>query len=183
MNANTTIDKNTTIDTNTINSSSLYHLSHDYMKSINDALMSDELSIDQVDLLNQIEGDIEDKAIKIAAAIKNMEAEAENVRLAIKDMKARADRLDNKVDSLSRYLKFNLEACGIKEVRKSPHFVIKIKKCPASVVIDKSMEIPEEFLRTKITKEPDKILIGEKLKNGVELSFAKLEQNTKIEIK
>jgi Siphovirus Gp157. len=162
---------------------SLYQISNDYMKVVNDALLSDELSIEQVDLLSKIEGDLEDKAVKIASIIRNLESEAEAVRAAMKEMQERAKRLDNKTDMLSQYLKHNLESCGVKEVRKSPHFVIKIKKNPPSVVLESGKEVPEEFLRTKVVKEANKTLIAEKLKEGIEFDFARLEQVTKLEIK
>ena len=51
--------------------SALYQISQQYQAAINDALIDDEISINQVDALNKLEGELEDKAVAIASYIKN----------------------------------------------------------------------------------------------------------------
>ena len=97
----------------------LYEISKDYQKVLNVMLEGDELEPSTgIEVFDKINDDIEQKAISIAGYIKNLEAESEVVRTAAKEMLDRATKLDNKVESLSNYLKYHLENCGIQEIKK-----------------------------------------------------------------
>lgn len=162
---------------------SLYYIAQYYKESVNDALMQDEISLEQVDALNKIEGDLEDKAIAISHYIRNFESESEMVKTAIKAMQERAKRLDNKVEFLKGYLKMNLLTCGMREIRKSPHFVIKVKTNPPSVIIDDEGLLEKKYFKIKEVATIDKTSISNDIKNGVEVKGAHIEQQTRLEIK
>lgn len=163
----------------------LYALAKEYQGALNDALMQEELSLDQVQALNKIEGDFEDKAIAIATYIQNFEAEAEAVRAAVLKMKQRAERLDNKAAMLSKYLCFNLKMSGLKEIRKNPHFVIKVKQNPPKVVIDNEDLLDTKYLKKKIveTLSIEKSAIMTDIKSGLIVRGAHLESDVRLEIK
>jgi seryl-tRNA synthetase len=161
----------------------LFQISNEYKMVMNDALMADELSEDTVKTLDNLEGLIEDKAVAIASIMKNCELEAEAVRTAIKEMQNRVKKLENKYDWLHDYLRGCLECSSFKEIRKSPHFVIKLKQNPIKVVVDNEELIGDEFKKTKEVKTIDKTAIKNAIENGVIVLGAHLEQANRVEIK
>ena len=68
---------------------------------------------------------------------------------------------------------------------ESPHFALKIKKNPPSVVIDSPDMIPAEFMKAPPPPPPsiDKVAIKEALKSGTEVPGARLNQELRLEIK
>lgn len=162
----------------------LYQIATEYRIALNESFVDDELAmLDQVNKLNSLNDDIENKAVNIAAYIKNLEIESENVKAAIKEMQERAKRLENRAENLSNYLKLNLESCGVLEVRKSPHFLIKIKTNPPSVVIEDENLISDEYKKVKHVITIDKTAIKKDMANGVIIEGARIETRTRIEIK
>lgn len=161
----------------------LYEISNEYLSSLNNAMTGDEINEEQLLSIRFLEGNLDDKIVAVAAYIKNLESESESIKSAMKEMKLRSERLDNKASFLTGYLKSHMEICGIKEVRKSPHFVIKVKQNPISVRIDNEEMIDSYFKKIKVTSCIDKLKIKEALDRGVEVIGAHLEQKTRLEIK
>lgn len=162
---------------------SLYEIATEHRKIIDEIYSCDEMSLDQVDRLGNIEGDIAHKAISIASFIRNLEIESENITSAMKAMNERKGRLNRKIENISSYLKNSLLGCGISQITESPLFAIRIKHNPPSVIIDDEESIPEKFKLSKINISIDKNGIKESIKEGVLVPGARIEQLTRIEIK
>lgn len=161
----------------------LYSITKEYQQILDKIEIDEQINLDDIDRLGQLTDSIENKAINIAAYIKNLEAEKKAVEEARKNMTDREKRLDAKLEWLTDYLKHSLNACDIKEIKKSPYFAIKIKKCPPKVVIDNEEIIPNEYLSEKVIKSIDRTMLKEHLSNGVIIEGARLQQDTRLEIK
>jgi len=162
---------------------SLYEISSKYQGLFSALSNGEEISEEQLKDINELEDSLENKAVSIASLIKNMEAEQKAIVDAQKEMWQREFRLSKKIDNLKGYLKSHLISCGVKEIKSSPYFQIKLKSCPEKVVINAESKVPDEFVRTKVTVEADKTKIKEHIKAGNPCDFAHLEMDVRLEIK
>lgn len=165
----------------------LYTIGQEYVSILNH-FKSQDGEVHQGDMmklreLDDLQDNIEQKAVNIAAYIKNIEAEYEQVVNARKEMQLREKKLREKSDWLTDYLKINLQQCHIQELRISPQFVIKIKECPCSVNIIDEKLIPLEFKKKVFSWSYDKEFIKKTIKNGINVSGAELIKKTRLEIK
>lgn len=136
------------------------------------------------DTLNALEGDINEKAVNVAAFTRNLEATADAVRDAAKAMLARADRIEKRAESIRAYLLFNMQAAGISKV-ESPWFTLAVRKNPPAVIVEDEAEIPPEFMVTPEPPppRPDKTAIKRALQAGTNVPGAHLFQNERLEIR
>ena len=82
------------------------------------------------------------------------------------------------------YLKANMETMGIEKI-ECPFFKIVIAKNPQSVEVLDALAVPDEYLaeqKPAPPRAPDKKKIGDALKAGADLSWAKLNQSTRLKI-
>ena len=165
----------------------LYEISTAYRNAL--AAFDDEnlqLSPDVVrDTLDGLVGAFEDKAAAVAAYILNVEAEAEAVAAAEARLRARRQSLEKRAAWLRDYLKSHMEAVGVTEIAAADRtFRVRIRVNPEAVELDGSLpELPDEFVREKIIREPDKAAILAALKSGREVPGARLVRRTRLEIK
>jgi len=162
--------------------SNLYEIANSYQSIMNKIMKEDEISPEMLDQLNSVESDIKEKAVNVAAFIKNLESEAEGIEKAVKIMNERCSRIFKKAQSLKEYLKNNLESCNTREI-KSPFFDIRIKMNPESVSIKDESIIPGFYWREISTKRVDKTLIARDLKSNIAIPGAELARQTRIEIR
>ena len=158
---------------------SLFEIASQYSQAF---LSMADMDIDQQtidDTLEALEGELEAKAINIAAFCRNLEAEAAMVEDAEKAMRDRRKALENKADRIKRYLKENLLHAGVTKINSDQRFQISIKKAADKVVIDDETAIPAVFIRVKTITEPDKIAI----KNAGGCEGAHLETNFALTIR
>jgi hypothetical protein len=163
---------------------SLYVIAGEYTAAMN-KLVDSDLPIEVInDTLEGLSGDLETKATNVAMFVRNLESPAEQIKVAEKAMADRRKAIEKKADSIRRYLKDNMQRCGINKI-ECPHFALTLKKNPPSVVIDDVEAIPAEFMVTPAPPPPapDKKAIGDKLKNGEEVPGCRLEQGERLEIK
>ncbi len=162
----------------------LYEIANDYQSILANTFDQETGEINEHELikLDEITTKVEDKAIAVAAYIKNLDAEREAIEKAKRNMAEREARLDKRADYLTQYLQTNMERCGITEI-KCPEFVIKLKKCPWSTDIIDEESIPDEYKRVKQVVTVDKIKIKDELLSGVIIPGVQLIQNNRLEIK
>lgn len=163
---------------------SLYVLTGEYLK-LSHKLMDSELDEQTInDTLEAAAGDIEVKATNVACFVRNLEASAEAIKQAEKQMADRRKSIENKAESIRRYLKENMQRCGISKI-ESPYFSLTLKKNPPSVVIDDTAAIPADYMVTPPPPpaSPDKALIKKAIQDGYEVPGAHLEQGERLEIK
>jgi hypothetical protein len=160
----------------------LYQLSGNYLQAL-DFLTDPELNIpiEAVnDTLEDLTGELEDKAVNIAKFIRNLEATADAIKKAEVDMAKRRKAFENRVQWLKDYLKTNMEATGITQI-DCPYFKLSIAKNPPSLELFDSQAVPDEYkhIETVIT-EP---AIKAALSSGHDIQGARLVNGTRLVIK
>lgn len=152
---------------------------------IDKAIMDWEMEIDPEtgEVLNYEELDnlnIErDKKIEgIGLYFKNISAEAEMVKAEAKNLTERYKRLENKAESLKKYLTYALQG----EKFSTPRLAVSYRK-------SESVEIGQDFVYNKkwcdvqTTYKPDKKKIKDAIKSGKKVAGAKIVEKQNISVK
>ena len=160
----------------------LFEITAKYQSLMDEMANCDELTLEQLQAMESVDDSLQEKAKAVGAFIKNMEADYLAIQDAIKTMEERSRKINTKIENLKDYLKSNLEACDIKEV-KSPYFDIRIKINPAAVVVQDEALVPEQYFKEKVMRSLDKTLLSQELKNNVLIPGVMLERRTRIEIR
>jgi hypothetical protein len=163
---------------------SLYVIANEYQAMV-ERLMNSDLDEQTIaDTIEGASGELELKVTNVAMFIRNLEASAEQIKLAEKAMADRRKALENKADSVKRYLFDNMKRTGITKI-DSPYFALTIKKNPPSVIIDDVALIPNEYkvFLPPPPPTPDKAAIKAALQEGKTVEGAHIEQGERLEIK
>lgn len=129
-----------------------------------------------VDTLEAIEGEIEVKAQAIVAVRAGMESDIAAIDAEINRLQTRRKHIENRDRSVRDYLKHNMEASGIKNI-KCPLFSITLAKGRQIAVIDNEEELPDEYISVKTSFVPDKKKILDDLKSGLSIPGARLDES------
>lgn len=160
----------------------LYEISKEYIGACNTLLEIEDIDDEIIEnTLGTIMDSFKEKAVNLAAFIKNIEAEAEAVKEAKISMMNRQSKLERKCASLKQYLKINMQAAGIKKIDSSPLFEIKILNNSSKVCILDNNLIPNEYCH--IEKIADKRLIRKLLEEGESIQGATLIKDESISIR
>ena len=128
--------------------------------------------------LEELEIAKEEKLEGIACWIKGMEAEEEALKAEQKKLKERADRLAKKRETVTGFLERSLAG----EKLKSERVVVSYRKS-AQTVIKNEDELPEEYWKVKISRDPDKTAIKKAIKDGIEVPGAEVIEVLNMSIK
>jgi len=160
----------------------LYEISAAYLETLEALAEIDDLPAEAVaDTLQGWIGTFEQKAVAVAAYIRNLEVEAAAVEEARRRMERRQQSLERHADRLRVYLRTEMERTGITRV-KSAEVVLRTQKNPPSVVIDNADLLPDAYREQVITTKLLKAEIGKTLKAGAQVPGAHLEQTTRLVI-
>ena len=114
----------------------------------------------------------------VACYVKNLENEAAGLK-AQKDAFAEREKAAKaKIDGLKRWL---VQACG-GEKFSSERCEVRFRRSE-QVIVENVDALPEQYLREKITVEPDKTAIKEALKAGAEIVGCSLASNISASVK
>ena len=89
---------------------------------------------------------------------------------------------ENTVNRLNAYMTSAMDDAGLKELQTENH-VLKPRNYKASVVIDNTHAIPDQYMVSKLTIAPDKTAIYKALKAGEEVPGVHTKPNRKTVIK
>ena len=134
------------------------------------AAQLDQLDLDEQTIADTLEGElapIEQKAQACIVVAQTLAGQAGLFAARAKELAEHAKRLDARADWLRRYVRDAMLACGITEIA-GPDWKAKLRQNPPKVVIDAESQIPVEFWREKIIREPDKEQIKAVLMAGPE---------------
>lgn len=163
----------------------LYELTQQHRELERLAELSDELPVEVIrDTVEALEGTIQEKAVSVAAVVRNLEAHAEMVANAAKALRERAMRAEARAESLRAYLLFNLQTCGITKV-ECPEFTLAVRNNPEAVNIADDAQIPAEFY-VPVPRPPprlDKTALKAALKGGREVPGVWLSSGQRLEIR
>ncbi|MFQ5787386.1 MAG: siphovirus Gp157 family protein [Thermodesulfobacteriota bacterium] len=161
----------------------LYEISDNYLNALQDFadmyLTDEEIN----DTIEGIEGEFKDKAINIAAFIKNLEVDSQAIHEAEKSMAYRRRVIENKIDKLRDYLLYEMEQTGITKITDSPYFVISLKNNPPKVVIENEEQVPSEFVSIETIKKIDKKAILAQFKPGDQIPGLQIVRNKRLDIR
>lgn len=127
------------------------------------------------DTLDGMLVEFEEKGVAIMALSANWQADINAVSSEIERLSNIKKAMTSKTDKLKDYLRFNMEASGVTKI-SSELFTASLRK-PSDIVEIVDIDIlPDEFVSVKTTVQADKIAIKKALKEGVEVSGAKLSK-------
>lgn len=160
----------------------LYEMSNEY-RSIKDRLEVDPDTgeILNLDLLEQMEGQIYDKTEAVAIFIKELKAESEMIALEEKALKERKESKIKKAESLTRYLG-NMMTMNAMPSFETSKVKVSSRKSEA-VVVAENAEIPERYLVTKTEVKPDKTALKKAIKSGEDIPGVIVEERVNWSVK
>lgn len=162
---------------------SLYTIAHEYRQAC-DLLADLDLDAQTVaDTLESLSGDLEHKAVNVAAFLRGLEATAASIKEAEAGMKKRREAMERRADSLREYLLGAMQHTGIRKI-SSPLFDLAIRARPATVEVEDAAQIPAEFIRQPEPPPPapDKLAIREALKAGRNVPGCRLVVGERLHI-
>ena len=165
---------------------SLWQLTNEQQNLLNQLVNKETGEVDELiqERLNQLEPNIENKCLSVSKWIRKLESEKGQLDSLLSEVANRKAAYATEVERYMKYLQYNMEKSGIKEI-SCPFFTVKLKKNPYSTDITDQAAIPEEYIRVKIKKEisVNKNLIKEEvLRTGSQVPGAYVSQKNKLEI-
>ena len=162
----------------------LYELSAD-LRQAETAMI--DLGLDDESIRDTLEGlalPFEETAIGCVATLKNIEVYAKAKKERGQELIAEAESIEKRVEWLKDYVLKNMISVGISKI-ESPSFTIVVKENPVAVVIDSEGAIPQEYMRLPDPPAmvPNKKLISEAIKAGMEVPGCHLERAKALKIK
>lgn len=124
-----------------------------------------------------------EKLENVACWAKNLDAEAAMLRMEEERLNARRKAKERRRDRRKSYL---LGACmgpdGTPQKFETARCAVRFRRDEA-VIIAAGDQLPEEYIRRKVTEEPDKVAIKAALKAGKDVPGAALETRRSVMIK
>ena len=145
----------------------------------------DDNEIDEqvlIDTLESIELDRDLKLDNIATLIERNNAYANAYAEKQKKLQAAKKQLQTANERLQWYMTQAMDQAGMKELKTENH-MLRPRNYKASVVVDDTSAIPEQYMVTKTTVAPDKTAIYKAIKAGEEVPGVHTEPNRKTVIK
>lgn len=139
-----------------------------------------ELDADALAAFEALQMARDEKVENIGCWIKNLNADAAALKEESKNMNERAKRAERKADGLKRYLEAALHG----EKFQSTRCAISWRRS-TSVEVDEAElpDLPEQYVRRKVTVEADKTAIKDALKAGEVIEGCRLVEKQSIQIK
>ena len=131
--------------------------------------------------LEHIQGEFDDKASNIALYIQELQAQAEAIKNKSESLKERQKSTTNKAERLKAYLSDMMNRAG-KDKVETDDVRISFRKSESVDILDEKL-IPQEYLNEKITVAPNKTEIKKAIKSGQEIAGAMLVENQNLQIK
>ena len=161
----------------------LYEISENYLMLLDNLTVDEEtgevLNADELDI---IAGEFEDKAENYGLYIKNLTSMSEAINTEKKKLSDRQKAIDRKTEILTDRLAWAMQSVSRTKF-ETGRVAMSFRKFPPHVNIVDEKKLPEKFLRTTTTVEPDKIAIKKELAEGNEVDGATLEYRQSLHIK
>lgn len=161
----------------------LFELNENYRKV--ESLFDDGAEVSEQALKDTLESISEARDVKldnIAFLIERNIAKGDFYAKKIKELQLAKKSAENAVNRLQAYMTSAMDDAGLKELQTENH-VLKPRNYKASVVIDNTHAIPDQYMVSKLTIAPDKTAIYKALKAGEEVPGVHTKPNRKTVIK
>lgn len=160
----------------------LYEIREQYERAFNELSSIDGLTQEMInDSLVHIAEKFEEKAVNVAAYIKNLEAQAKCMKEYEDNMSLRRKQKEVQAERLREYLRFNMQMRGVNKIN-STELDITIKKTLPKLIIEEE-KIPKEWYREEVVCKLDKEAIRDAIQKGYLLEGAQLIENHALTIK
>lgn len=158
----------------------LYELTQNYL-NLQELLEDQEIPKEIViKALEEVDGDLEDKAENIAKLMKSLELECNAIKEEETRLSNRRKAMENKNKGLKEYLENTMKATG-KLKFKGKLFSFNIhKNTPSLKILDESLLDDKYYI---VEKKIDNKAIKNDIKNGVEVPGASLIQTESLRIR
>ena len=152
----------------------LYEIANSYQQVLQLA-ESGELDEQTVkDTLESISGEFADKARNCMMIVRQLESDSAGIKAEIERLKSLQSQTDNAAESLKDYIKYGMETTGCEKLDLGI-FKLTLKAATKAVEIFDESALPQDyFVVVPETKRPDKTLISKAIKDGTNVSGAKL---------
>lgn len=137
------------------------------------------LTVEQ--LLDSLEMDFKDKIDNIACYIKNLNADIDALKAEENNLAERRRVKENKVESLKNYLSMNLSIAGYNRF-ETTRCALSFRKSK-QVEIQEGTELPEAYITTKITEQPNKKALKEAIEAGEVIDGVSIVEKSNIQIR
>lgn len=167
----------------------LYSITAEYAATYDALSQMDTLSDEVIkDTLDAVQDEFNNKALNIAAIIKNLKADSAKIKEAAESMLDRRKRLENEAERLSSYLLSGLEAIKLEGRITSPEHEIGLAICPASLKVEDEAALLKVISTNYVrivpeSRELDKNKIKEALNNGTLIEGVSIVKNKRLILK
>lgn len=154
----------------------------DKLKQALDAVTMDEETgeLHGMEAVELLELELGSKLLAIGKYCKSLIAEAKAIEQEIDRLSTRGGAIERKYEHMMDLIQSHIKPD--QEIKDS-QCVLKLRACPPSVkVTDKDM-LPDQYIRMKVSREPDKEHIKQALKDGLVIPGAELVTNYSLQIK
>ena len=159
---------------------SLYEIAGMYRSILEMEPENDEEYGAMMTALDELQGELTEKADNIVKYIRNLSAEAEALKAEEAALYKKRKAAENKAERLKAYLAAQMTLCGLKEL-KAGLFKLRFQPTtPAISIVDEAV-VPEKFHRVKI--EIDKLAIRDALKAGEEVPGIEVQRGETLVIR
>lgn len=152
----------------------LYEIANNYQQVLQLAEAGELDEQTTKDTLESIGGEFADKARNCMMIVRQLESDAAGIDTEIDRLKSLRNQTDKSIESLKDYIKFGMEATNCEKLDLG---IFKLTlKAPSKAVeiFDESLLPTDYFVVVPETKRPDKSMISKAIKDGIDVSGAKL---------
>ncbi len=145
----------------------LHNMTKDYIGFLESDLPKDDL----IECLDSIEDAFDEKATNIVKVVESLNCDVDALDKEIKRLQARKKSITSNQDRLREYLRYNMEATGITNI-KHPLFNITLGKPTVTAEIVDIDFLPDDYVTTEVNLKADKRAILKDLKGGKDIPGA-----------
>lgn len=160
----------------------LYEIPEKYRKVLEDIQVDEETGeITGTEALVEFAGDLDETIKNTGLYLFELDNDVQQIDAQIKRLKTRKDNMKRRVDTLKNLMLDAMITTGLKKVQ-DPLVTVYLRKSSETIIKDETL-IPEEFLRKKVTVEPNKTEIKKRLLTGEVVPGAFLQENQNVNIR
>ncbi len=158
----------------------LYEIAWMYRQVLDMEPESDDEFGAMMTALDELQGELTEKADNIVKYIRNLSAEADVLKAEEAALYKKRKAAENKAERLKAYLAAQMTLCGLKEL-KAGLFKLRFQPTPPAISIIDEAAIPEQYRKVKI--EIDRLAIRDALKAGEEVPGIEVQRGETLVIK
>lgn len=160
----------------------LYELQNEYVSALNNIAIDETTGeVIGMEMVEKIEGALNEKASNAACYIKSMDALIKAIKDEEKTLKERREQIEKKTEALKDYIEQCMVLACIDKIETAK---AKISfRSSTSVSIDDQEKLPPKYVKITMTTAPDKTAIGAALKAGEKVEGASLLIKQNLQIK